>query len=204
MSSLTVHCICYRIKYTVLIATSTIQGSAGSIATICESFFGEFLVEWGIFRVKCIKPQSRRWLLYCYRKAESRGWEDLVINRRWALCSLMERQDIWRYASSDRRVESIPDKIEIMEDKDYQTQMHVPEERGQPEGLWSHILKFRKKKVLPHWHNPSPSSSTNNNTSKTNKTVQETLSLLQDPSPGTAQSEHSSFPSPEVLGEVTF
>lgn len=145
MSSLTVHCIFYQIKYAILIATSTIQGSAGSIATIQESF-REFLVQWGIFRVKCIKPQSRRWLLYCHGKAEGQGWENLDINRHWALCSLVERQDIWKYANSDRCVEFIPDKIEIMEDKDYQIQMHVPEERGQPEGLWSHILKFRKKK----------------------------------------------------------
>lgn len=145
MSSLTVHCIFYKIKYAVLIATSTIQGSAGSIATIQESF-REFLVQWGIFRVKCIKPQSRRWLLYCHWKAEGQGWENLDINRHWALCSLVERQDIWKYANSDRCVEFIPDKIEIMEDKDYQIQMHVPEERGQPEGLWSHILKFKKKK----------------------------------------------------------
>lgn len=139
MSSLTGHCIFYQIKYAILIATSASQGS--------DYMWEEFLVERGIFRVKCIKRQSRRWLLYCYKKAESRGWEDLDINRHWALWSLVKRQDIWRYDNSDRPVESTPDKIEIMEDKDYQNQMHVSEERGQPEGLWSHILKFRKKCV---------------------------------------------------------
>lgn len=112
MSSLTVHCIFYQIKYVILIATSASQGS--------DYMWEEFLVERGIFRVKCIKQQSRRWLLYCHKKAESRGWEDLDINRHWALWNLVERQDIWRYDNSDRRVESTPDKIEIMEDKDYQ------------------------------------------------------------------------------------
>lgn len=139
MSSLIVHCIFYQIKFAVLIAISVSQGS--------DYMWEEFLVERRIFRVKCAKSQSRRCLLNCHKKAESQGWEDPDINRHWALCSLMERQDIWRYANSDRRVESIPDKIEIIEDKDYQIQMHVPEERGKLEGLWSHILKFRKKCV---------------------------------------------------------